>query len=234
MDCEDWIESDAYGFDLWIVTRYKFRPIALLQFYQILLYFRQKFLAIFDSRREDCPMQPLHEVVPIHRRHGDEIEPGGGSVNVFKTPRIYTSPDELLALFSCEHRVLSRLWSIWRYEGCIELAVAIVENTDLLQATLPRQINQDKEGDFQKSIQGQRRRKIECASPVSRSKVDDAGWGDESQERDRYPDDNEVDQSVANHRLQRSTSCQIFQRQLWVSFVQSGKLSGRASGTPSE
>jgi len=127
-------------------------------------------------------------------------------VNVFKTPRIDTSPDELLALFSCKHRVLGRLWSIRRYEGCIELAVAIVENTDLLQATLPRQINQNKESDFQKSIQGQRRRKIERVSPVSRKKVDEAGWGNESQERDRYPDDDEVDQSVANHRLQRSGS----------------------------
>ena len=151
-------------------------------------------------------MQPLYEVVPIHQGHRDKVEPGGRSVNIFRTPRIDTFPEEFLALFPREDRVLGRLWSIQRYEGYIEPVVAIVENTDLLQANLPRQINQSEEGELQESIQGQRRCKIECASPVFRSKIDEADWGDEPQECDRYPDDDELDQSVANHCLQRSLS----------------------------
>ena len=202
----DWIKSDTDWFDLWVVTRYKFRPTALLQFYQILLYFRQKLLPIFDSRREDRPIQPLHEVIPIHQGHRDEVEPGGRSVKIFRTPWIDTFLDELLALFSCEHRVLGRLWSILRYEGCMELVATIVENTNLLQAILPRQINQSEEGELQECVQGQWRCKIECASPAFRSKVDEADWGDEPQERDHHPDDDELDQSVANHCLQRSSS----------------------------
>jgi len=94
------------------------------------------------------------------------------------------------------------------------LAATIVENTDLLQATLPRQINQSEEGELQECIQGQWRCKIECASPVFRSKVDEADWGDEPQERDHYPDDDELDQSVANHCLQRLWSSRNFQRRL--------------------
>ena len=94
------------------------------------------------------------------------------------------------------------------------LAATIVENTDLLQATLPRQINQSEEGELQECIQGQWRCKIECAFPVFRSKEDEADWGDEPQERDRYPDDDELDQSVANHCLQRLWSSRNFQRRL--------------------
>lgn len=75
-------------------------------------------------------------------------------MNVFGTQRIDTSPDELLALFSCENRVLSRLWSIQSYEGCVEQLETSVKNADLLQTTFPRQINQSKEGDFQESVQG--------------------------------------------------------------------------------
>lgn len=69
-------------------------------------------------------------------------------MNIFRTKRADAFPDELLALLSCEHRVLGGLWSIQRYEGFMELVEAIVESTDLLQAALPRKINQSKEGEL--------------------------------------------------------------------------------------
>jgi len=45
----DWIESDTDGFDTWIATGYEFCAIALFHSYQILFYFRQKLLTVFDS-----------------------------------------------------------------------------------------------------------------------------------------------------------------------------------------
>ena len=128
----DRIKSDTDGLDIWIATGYEFCAIAPFHNYQILFYFRQKFLTVFDSRRKDRPVYPLYEIVSIHQRYRDEIEPGGESVNVFRTRGVDTSPDELLALFSCEYRVLSRLWSIQRYEGRMEQLKARVENANLL------------------------------------------------------------------------------------------------------
>ena len=93
---------------------------------------------------------------------------------------------------------------IQRYEGCLGVAETIVESTDLLYVTLPRQINQGEECELQESIQGQRRRKNEFAFPGFRSKVDEAEGGDESQEGDRNPDEDELGQSGSNHRLQMS------------------------------
>jgi hypothetical protein len=72
--------------------------------------------------------------------------------------------------------------------------------------TLPRQINQNEEGELQESIQGQRRCEIERAPPAFRSEIDEAERGDESQERDRNPDEDELDQSGSNHCLKRSAS----------------------------
>jgi hypothetical protein len=128
----NWVKGDTDGFDLWVVTWYKFRPIALHLSFQILFYFRQILLPVFDSRREDRPIHPLHEVVSIHHGQRDEVEPGGRSVSVFRTQRINTSPYEFLALFSCERWVLGGLRSIQRYEGCSGLAEVKVESTDLL------------------------------------------------------------------------------------------------------
>ena len=45
----DRIKSDTDGFDLRVVTWYKFRPITLLHFYQILFHFGQKLLPVLDS-----------------------------------------------------------------------------------------------------------------------------------------------------------------------------------------
>jgi len=62
----------------------------------------------------------------------------------------------------------------------VGVAETIVESTDLLYVTLPWQINQSEEGDLLESVQGQRRRENEFASPGFRSKVDEAERGDES------------------------------------------------------
>lgn len=105
----DPIKSDTDGFDLWIVAGYKFRPMAPFQLYQVLFYFWQKFLPIFNGRREDRPVEPLYEIVSIYGEYRDEVEPGGGSMDVFRAQRIGTPPDELFALFSCKRRVLCRL-----------------------------------------------------------------------------------------------------------------------------
>jgi len=109
-------------------------------------------------------------------------------------------------------------------KGCLKPAGAIMGNTDLLQATLPRQINQSEEGNFQESVQDQRGCEIERASPVLRDKVDEAERGDESQERDCDPDEDELDQSGSNHRLWRSTSSSTLQRRLRVSFIRTRKV----------
>jgi len=69
---------------------------------------------------------------------------------------------------------------IQHYAGCLGLARIIVERTDLLYESLPRQINQSEEGDLQESIHGKRRGQSEFASPGFRSKIGEAEWGDES------------------------------------------------------
>jgi hypothetical protein len=104
--CADWIESHTDWFDIWGVAWHKFSPSPLLYFRQVFFYFRQKLLPVFHSRREDRPVQPFHKVVSMHQRHGNEIEPSRKSVRAHQTNAF---SDKLLALFSCEHRVLGSL-----------------------------------------------------------------------------------------------------------------------------
>ena len=59
-------------------------------------------------------------------------------MNILRILRGETFLDELLALFSCEHRVLGGLRLVQCYDDWMELVDVIVGNPDLLQATLPR------------------------------------------------------------------------------------------------